>query len=703
MEHLAQGEEIQMRPNSAHLLTFSEERKDTVEVLDQGMTSYQSTEDMCETICLLHYSALTGTIEDDMWIIDSGASRHMTGDQARLSDLNERKTSYKVELGDKSTYPVEGFGQASIKLESGNHVHLSNVLYVPGLEKNLVSISCLEDKGNRIAFIDEKVLSWHKDSSIEYARVIGRREGNLYRLLERNEEALVHDEVNPNELWHRRYAHINYQALPFLRKMIEGIPELKSTHEGICKGCALGKNIKKPFPSSNNRSKETLDLIHSDVCGPMPVKSLGGALYYLTFIDDYSRKTWLYLLKSKDEVFSKFQEFKAEIENLTNKKIKTLRTDNGGEYTSKEFVAFCKSSRIRRELTVPHNPQQNGVAERKNRSIEETVKALLNDQDLSMFLWGEAAMTAIYVQNRNPHRILKDMTPEEAFSGKKPNVENLRIFGCQVYSHIPKDKRNKLEPSGKKGIFVGYSDSSKAYRIYIPDQHKIEVSRDVTFNERMAFRKSIEETIEEEEIEELNEENTEGENNEKDQPDHPMEICENANPDNMPKNKKRPAWLEATLQDAERIKVLEGTSRKTKRPKRFSSYAAYMTKLLDEKPTTFEEAAKKEQWKEAMAEEHQSIMRNEVWEIVPRPKEKSVVTSKWVYKIKHAADGSVDKYKARFVARGFSQKEGEDYDETFAPVARYTSIGTIISLAASMGWNLHQSLSQRSHRRRSIY
>jgi hypothetical protein len=148
MGHLAQGEDIQMCPNSVHLLTFSEERKDTVEVLDQGMSSYQSTEDMCETISLLHYSALTGTIEDDMWIIDSGASRYMTGDQARLSDLNERKTLYKVEIGDKSTYPIEGFGQASIKLESGNHVHLSNVLYVPGLEKNLLSISCLEEKGN---------------------------------------------------------------------------------------------------------------------------------------------------------------------------------------------------------------------------------------------------------------------------------------------------------------------------------------------------------------------------------------------------------------------------------------------------------------------------------------------------------------------------------------------------------------------------
>jgi hypothetical protein len=337
--------------------------------------------------------------------------------------------------------------------------------------------------------------------------------------------------------------------------MVEGIPKLKSTHEGICKGCALGKNIKKPFPISNNRSKEILDLIHSDVFSPIPVKSLGGSLYYVIFIDDYSRKMWLYLLKSKDEVFNKFQEFKVEIENLTNKKIKTLRNDNGGEYTLKEFIAFCKSTWIRRELIVPHNPQQNGVAERKNISIEETVKSLLNDQGLSMFLWGEATMKTIYVQNKIPHHILKDMTQEEAFSGKKPNVENLRIFGCPIYSHIPKDKRNKLEPSRKKGIFMGYSDSSKSYRIYIPEQHKIEFSRDVTFNENMAFRKSIEEIIEEEELEEPNEENTENKDNEKDQPNHPMEPGDNIDSDIIPKTKKRPTWLEATLQDAERIKV----------------------------------------------------------------------------------------------------------------------------------------------------
>jgi hypothetical protein len=225
-------------------------------------------------------------------------------------------------------------------LKSGNNVHLSNVLYVPGLEKILVSIYFLEDKGNRIVFVDGEVLSWSRDSIIENARVIGTREGRLYRLLEFNDEALIHDEVNPSELWNRRYSHLNYQALPFLEKMVEGIPELQSTHEGICRGCALGKNVKKPFSSSNNRSKEILDLTHSYVCDMMPFKSLGSCNCYVIFIDDYERKTWLYLLKTKDEVFKKFQEFKVEIENLTSKKIKTLRTYNGGGYTSKEFVSF---------------------------------------------------------------------------------------------------------------------------------------------------------------------------------------------------------------------------------------------------------------------------------------------------------------------------------------------------------------------------
>ena len=215
-------------------------------------------------------------------------------------------------------------------------------------------------------------------------------------------------------------------------------------------------------------------------------------MYYVIFIDDLFRKCWIYFLKLKSEAFAKFKEFKALVENQTEKRIHILRSDNGGEYESHEFERFCKEAGMKHQLTVPYNPQENGIVERKNRTICEAAKAMMFDQDLPNSLWVEATSTAVYIQNRCPHAILDDKTPEEAFSGKKPDVRHLRVFGCPVYIHVPKEKRTKMEPSSKKGIFVGYSESSKAYKIYVLGQKQIEVSRDVTFHEEVVFKRSRE-------------------------------------------------------------------------------------------------------------------------------------------------------------------------------------------------------------------
>jgi transposase InsO family protein len=203
-------------------------------------------------------------------------------------------------------------------------------------------------------------------------------------------------------------------------------------------------------------------------------------------------------------ISGKFKEFKALIENLSERKIKIPRSDNGGEYTSKEFVKFCKDVGIKRELTTPYNPQQNGVAKRKNRMIMEVMKTMIHDQDLPMCLWAEAAMAIVYVQNRLSHNALGLKTPEEMFTGKKLEVSHLKIFGCPVFIHIPKEKRNKLKPSRKKEIFVVYCEVSKAFRIYIPGHRHIEINRDVTFDEDAALKKSrkcqLEEVYEEEPV-----------------------------------------------------------------------------------------------------------------------------------------------------------------------------------------------------------
>ena len=188
-------------------------------------------------------------------------------------------------------------------------------------------------------------------------------------------------------------------------------------------------------------------------------------------------------------MFKWFCSFKALVENQIGKKIKILRTDNGTQYESNEFKDHCREAGINRETTTAYTLEQNGVAERMNRTIIEATPAMLHDQCLPKFLWGEAANTIVYVQNKCPHQALDFKTLEEVFIGKKPNVFAFRIFGCPVYFHVPKEKRNKLDAFGKKGTFLGYIETSKAYRIYLPDQREVELSHDVTFDEDFALGK----------------------------------------------------------------------------------------------------------------------------------------------------------------------------------------------------------------------
>jgi transposase InsO family protein len=194
--------------------------------------------------------------------------------------------------------------------------------------------------------------------------------------------------------------------------MVAGLPEIHINHDGVCRGCSLGKNVKGSFLSSESRSKGILDLIHTDVCGPMTVTSLSRYLYYVIFIDYHSQKRWIYFLKTKDGVLVRFQEFRAQVENLTERKIKVSRSYNGGEYTSKDFCDLCIEARIKREYIVPYIPLQNGVVERKNRSIVKATKAMIHDHNLPMILWEEASMTVLYILNMSPHKILKNMTLE---------------------------------------------------------------------------------------------------------------------------------------------------------------------------------------------------------------------------------------------------------------------------------------------------
>ena len=192
---------------------------------------------------------------------------------------------------------------------------------------------------------------------------------------------------------------------------------------------------------------------------------------------------WIYIIKHKDEVFQKFLEWKAVVEKSTGRQLKALRSDNGGEYLSSEFKNYLSKEGIRHELTIPKTPEQNGVAERMNRTLVECVRSMLVDAKLPHKFWAEALSTAVYLRNRSPTKAVEDKTPYEALTGNKPDVKHLRVFGCIAYANVPKDERKKLDSKSKRCILLGYGSETKGYRLYDVEKGKVLHSRDVIFNE----------------------------------------------------------------------------------------------------------------------------------------------------------------------------------------------------------------------------
>jgi hypothetical protein len=235
----------------------------------------------------------------------------MTGYKEHIIDLVEKDSRLHVVLGDNARYIVKGVRTSTFQLDSDIPLQLSEVLYVLGMKRNFVFVSSLEDKSYKVTFSEGKFLALNKKSHMDSSWVIGVQENSLYILTFQPVEALLHDTIILSELWHRSISHLHYRSLPTLGNMVIGLPEIHVEHDGVCRGCALGKNVKGSFSSSDNRSKGILDLIHTNVCGPMIVSSLNEYLYYVLFINDHSQKTWIYFLKTKDGVPVRFPEFKA--------------------------------------------------------------------------------------------------------------------------------------------------------------------------------------------------------------------------------------------------------------------------------------------------------------------------------------------------------------------------------------------------------
>lgn len=501
------------------------------------------------------------------------------------------------------------------------------------------------------------------------------------------------------QTWHRRLGHLNFD---YLLKLRDGAAMGVSFQErGLsdCDICVMAKHCKNPFRASESRAKEILELVHSDLCY-VGDNSIGGAKYFLTFIDDYTRMIFIYFLKLKTQVTEAFREFKALAENQSGKKIKSIRTDNGkGEYVKEEFISTIGQAGIHRELTVPHNPQQNGRAERANRIILEKVRCMLYDSGLGKEFWAEAALMACSVANCSPKRALNFVTPYELWYNAKPNLSSFRIFGsrCLAYQRMTGSK-GKLNPRSMECVMMGMSPNHKAYRLWDPAKRRIFFSRDVVVREdderRFSIMPMIDAPIQDETEEQTTVESEESEERVPDDSDSEilrdrMDVSsEHTSSDGSPEPQTVAPSTATGPSSNKRPKRL--TRRPPANLEDFEVYAVTSHQESLNEPATFRKAIESPEadaWRDAMQREYNSIMRNETWTLIEPPPDANVIGCGWVYKKKVALDGTTT-YRARLVARGYAQVQGSDYNKTYSPVVRMTTLRYLFAASVRLRFHL---------------
>ncbi|CAI7820490.1 unnamed protein product, partial [Closterium sp. NIES-54] len=666
-------------------------------------TASGDANDSRESIVLL---AGDGTnTPSDAWFLDTGATQHMMHSASFLTNVGAPRDVTRVVFGNDKSLLVVGVGSTRLIVDGGP-VDITNVLHVTGLKVNLLSVTQLAKKGVKVTIDDAKMNLFWKGK--QFAQ--GVLNGELYQLKTHPRVAssnVAQGSKATLKVWHNRLAHANYDSVKELaiKGLAKGFDAATGDDEkGVCAASVEGKMAHKPFDSRTSPlAKDPLALVYMDVCGPMRHTSKGGVRFLLVMLDDATRMCWTRLLKAKGDVTKAIQESALEVCDDDKKRIKAIRTDGGGEFSNAELEKWMKSKGIKHDVTTPYTPQHNGAAERLNRTLVEAVRSLLQHSKLGNEWWGEASALAAWIRNCVPTKVLSGTTPFEAWTGTKLNLSRLRTFGCLCYYHVPDPLRHKLQPKARAAIYLGIAANERAWRVWDLGERRVVTSRDVVFDEDKFPTKEqptpqltiVLPTREEDELIEVpsqvekEAENGGGENEESN--DDVVEV-----PSTAATTSSTPSSLPLALTREQRIR----------RPNtKYTDYAtvavgeldeeraAYCFATLGDDPRTHTEALASPDaplWKQAMEKELASIKENDVFELVDPPKGAYLVGCKWVLKKKLGANGSVERYKARLVAQGYTQREGEHYSETFALVAKATTLRVLLALAASLNLEVEQ-------------
>jgi transposase InsO family protein len=528
-----------------------------------------------------------------------------------------------------------------------------------------------------------------------------------------------------------------------LHKLLKGehILGLTNVHfekDRVCSACQAGKQVGAHHPHKNIMTIDRpLELLHMDLFVPIAYISIGGSKYRLIIVDDYSRFTWVFFLQEKSQTQETLKGFLRRAQNKFDLRIKKIRSDNGTEFKNSQIESFLEEEGIKHEFSSLYTPQQNGVVERKNKTLLDMARTMLDEYKTSDRFWPEAINTACYSINRlYLHRILKK-TSYELLTSKKPNVSYFRVFGSKCFILIKRGRKSKFTLKAVEGFLLGYDSNTRAYRVFNQSTGLVEVSCDIVFDETngsqvelvdldelddeeapcVALRnmsigdvcpKEFEEppqaqdqpsssnqasppTKDEEQAQGNDEENQEakppqeedngqgGDDNQDKEDDH----------DEQGQRPPHPRVHQAIQRDHPVNSILGDIHKGETTRSRVAHLCEHYSFVSSIEPYRIEDALRDSDRVLAMQEELNNFTRNEVWYLVPRPNQ-NVVGTKWVFRNKQDKHGVVIRNKARLVAKGYSQVEGLDFGETYAPVARLESIHILLAYATYHGFKLYQ-------------
>jgi hypothetical protein len=479
-------------------------------------------------------------------------------------------------------------------------------------------------------------------------------------------------------------------------------------------GKAHHKDVSK---APARRAAAPLERVHSDICGPMRTASHGKARYFMVVVDDFTRYGWVYFLQRKDEAVVAFGDWLKLVTAASGLAVKVLRSDNGGEYIGKQFQALLKSKGIEHERTAPYTPQHNGVVERRNLTLEELARCMLQHAQLGNEFWAEAVYYANIIANIAPTKALDDITPFEAWHQRVPSVANLHVFGCRALARVQTDDVGKFDSRTKEALYLGPSEYSSGHRLWDPKARTVIVSRSVHFYEKKGSPPRISLTDTRLIPAPLLPVSYAGPDTSSPPsatniskvnllpvaspvpvpPPAPPAIPVPADPTPSWHSRRRvrtPLDSDSDSDDDVPVKDLLKKTRISLANTVSDSFASFPSTLCGVRdPTTYQEALAgplAKEWQKAMDDEYRALIDNTTWDLVDLPKGRRAIGTKWVFKTKRNADGTVERYKARLVAKGFAQRKGVDYYDTFAPVARMTSIRIILAVAAHEGLRVEQ-------------